>query len=125
MSDQQISDRIAQIDKEAEPIVETMYRFGGLSSSYLNGAPWATKADHETYVAARDKWQKLQYERGELVSEKSRRSVIEARKNPPKRTKTFVNGFGEATSRYVTSAAYERAMKRNEKEIQSRMKGFR
>ena len=37
---------------------------------------------------------------------------------------TFVNGFGEATHRYITSQTYERAMKRNEREIQNRMKGF-
>lgn len=37
---------------------------------------------------------------------------------------TFVNGFGEATHRYITNPTYERAMKRNDKEIQNRMKGY-
>lgn len=125
MSDRQISARIAQIDAELSPLGETMERLGSASSLYLQGAPWATKADHEQYVSARDRYQSLKSERDGLVMEQSRRNVIAARENPPKRTKTFVNSFGEATSRYVTSAAYERAMKRNEKEIQSRMKGFR
>jgi hypothetical protein len=34
-----------------------------------------------------------------------------------KETKTFINGFGEATNKYITSSTYERARKRNEKAI--------
>lgn len=35
----------------------------------------------------------------------------------PKPAHTFVNGFGEATSRYVTTTTYERARKRAEKDV--------
>lgn len=36
-------------------------------------------------------------------------------------TKTFVNGYGEATKKYITSSTYERAEKRRQKEILSFM----
>ena len=36
-------------------------------------------------------------------------------------TKTFVNGYDEATKRYITSSTYERAEKRRQKEIISFM----
>ncbi len=121
MSDRQISARIAQIDAELSPLGETMERLGSASSLYLQGAPWATKADHEKYVSARDRYQSLKSERDGLVMEQSRRSPSSSKSQ----SRTFVNSFDEATSRYVTSATYERAMKRDEKEIMARMKGFR
>ena len=34
-----------------------------------------------------------------------------------KTKKPFINGFGEATKRYVTNTTYENAQKRNDKEI--------
>lgn len=51
--------------------------------------------------------------------------VREARLKEPKEHKVFVNGYGEATTRYITSQSYERAQKRLDKEIQNRMKGKR
>lgn len=36
-------------------------------------------------------------------------------------TKTFINGYGEATKKYITSSTYERAEKRRQKEILSFM----
>lgn len=45
------------------------------------------------------------------------------RKTQPQAARTFVNAYGEATTRYVTSGTYERALKRTQKEIESRLKG--
>ena len=45
-------------------------------------------------------------------------------KHPQSSHHTFVNGFGEATHRYITTSTYERAMRRNDREIQARMKGY-
>lgn len=36
-----------------------------------------------------------------------------------KKEKTFINGFGEATNKYITSNTYERTRKRNLKEMES------
>jgi predicted HNH restriction endonuclease len=38
-----------------------------------------------------------------------------------KETKTFINGYGEATNKYITSTTYERAEKRRQKEVLSFM----
>jgi predicted HNH restriction endonuclease len=38
-----------------------------------------------------------------------------------KETKTFVNGYGEATNKYITCSTYERAEKRRQKEVLSFM----
>ena len=43
----------------------------------------------------------------------------------PTSKRTFVNGFGEATTREITSASYKRAQARLDKEIESRMRGRR
>lgn len=41
----------------------------------------------------------------------------------PKQNKTFVNSYGEATKREITSASYRRAQRRLDKIIDSRFKG--
>jgi replicative DNA helicase len=42
-----------------------------------------------------------------------------ANEDNKKETKTFVNGYGEATKRYITSSTYERAEKRRQKAVLS------
>ena len=67
------------------------------------------------------KSRKLRQERSEALD----REVKEYNeKHPQSSHHTFVNGFGEATHRYITTSTYERAMKRNDREIQARMKGY-
>jgi predicted HNH restriction endonuclease len=44
-----------------------------------------------------------------------------AKQQNEKQEKTFINGFGEATNKYITSSTYERAEKRRQKEILSFM----
>ena len=46
--------------------------------------------------------------------------MAKTRKKPNSTRKTFVNGFGEATRREITSSTYERAQKRLQKEIEKR-----
>jgi len=41
----------------------------------------------------------------------------EKRANEPKETRTFINGFGEATNKYITSSTYDRAERRRQKEV--------
>jgi hypothetical protein len=45
-----------------------------------------------------------------------------AKEDNKKETKTFVNGYGEATNKYITSSTYERAEKRRLKEVVSFMR---
>lgn len=44
-----------------------------------------------------------------------------AKEDNSNKTKTFVNGYGEATNKYITSSTYEKAERRRQKEILSFM----
>ena len=46
-------------------------------------------------------------------------------KSEPAEKKTFVNGYGEATHRYITSNTYERAQKRSMKSVDGWLSGRR
>lgn len=79
------------------------------------------KANRKKINALLTKSRKLRQERSDALD----REVKEYNeKHPQSSHHTFVNGFGEATHRYITNSTYERAMKRNEREIQNRMKNF-
>ena len=67
------------------------------------------------------KTRKLRQERSDAWGREAREYN---EKHPQSSHHTFVNGFGEATHRYITTSTYERAMKRNDREIQARMKGY-
>ena len=62
----------------------------------------------------------LKDERLEL--DKKRAEIIR-NKRSQQETKTCVNSFGEATKREITSASYERAQRRLDRQIWSRFKG--
>lgn len=53
--------------------------------------------------------------------EKKERNKRLTNENSKQETKTFINGFGEATNKYITSSTYERAERRRQKEILSFM----
>jgi hypothetical protein len=44
-----------------------------------------------------------------------------AKEDNTKETKTFVNGYGEATTKYITSTTYEKSERRRQKEVASFM----
>ena len=77
--------------------------------------------------AESDRYREAQVMRSQLVNEQTRRlqaetarkaAVRAARERP---ARAFVNSFGEATTRYVTSGTYERAIRRTEREVQGFM----
>lgn len=79
------------------------------------------KANRKKINALLTKSRKLRQERSDALD----REVKEYNeKHPQSSHHTFVNGFGEATHRYITNPTYERAMRRNDREIQARMKNF-
>ena len=84
--------------------------------AYLQGRG-GSKADSERYRKAQARYSELQNESMRRLQAAAARKVA-ARASKPRPEHTFVNGFGEATSRYVTTATYERAQRRLEKEIQ-------
>lgn len=68
------------------------------------------------YYDARKTLTKLQQRSTEITLEIGNRASQET-KTKATAKKTFVNSFGEATSRDITSASYKRALKRTEKAV--------
>ena len=120
LSDTQIQSRIKQAKSKMETLGATMEKYANVSIGYLNNVPGATKSEHEKYVNARDEYQKISYQRNLLETEMAKRVQAKA---PASTEHVFVNSFGEATKRYITSTTYERAQKRLDREIQSRLEG--
>jgi hypothetical protein len=84
--------------------------------AYLQGRG-GSRADSDRYRKAQARYSELQSESMRRLQAKAARNVA-ASATRAKPTHTFVNGFGEATSRYITNATYERALRRTEKEVQ-------
>ena len=70
--------------------------------------PWDTPS--KKYYNAQEKKVELQEAQRNVVKEIVRRKSEEAKKQ--KTTKTFVNSFGEATKRNITTSSYERWQKK-------------
>ena len=70
--------------------------------------PWDTPS--KKYYNAQEKKVELQNAQRNVVNEIVRRKSEEAKKQ--KTTKTFVNSFGEATTRNITTSSYERWQKK-------------
>ena len=70
--------------------------------------PWDTPS--KKYYNAQEKKVELQDAQRNVVKEIVRRKSEEAKKQ--KNTKTFVNSFGEATTRNITTSSYERWQKK-------------
>lgn len=98
-------DRLGKVMEEtAQAHVAYLQRSGG------------SKADSDRYRKAQARYSELQNESmRRLQSKAARNAAVSAAK--PKPARTFVNGFGEATRRYVTTGTYERARKRAEKDV--------
>ena len=71
--------------------------------------PWDTPS--KKYYNAQEKKVELQEAQRNVVKEIVRRKSEEAKKQ--KTTKTFVNSFGEATTRNITTSSYERWQKKD------------
>lgn len=80
---------------------------------------------------ARKEYYATKSKRDKVVSDLSKayKADAEARskqaKSEPAEKKTFVNGYGEATHRYITTATYERAQKRTMKSVDGWLSGKR
>lgn len=98
-------DRLGKVMEEtAQAHVAYMQRRGG------------SEADSDRYRKAQARYSELQNESmRRLQANAARKAVTSAAK--PKQARTFVNGFGEATSRKISTQTYERAQRRIEKDV--------
>ena len=86
-----------------------------------------TDKDGQMTSKARKEYYATKSKRDDVVQKLSKayKADAEARskqtKSEPAEKKTFINGFGEATDRYVTSTTYERIQARQSREIFRRL----
>ena len=104
--------QIKELGAQLELLSGTMSRYASEKIGYDNNAPWGTKEGHDKYVNAFNEYHKLRSQRDALVM----KSVELARKQTT-RAKTFVNSFGEATTREITSTSYKAQQRRLDKEL--------
>ena len=81
--------------------------------AYTQGVPGASKFKSDAYAAVLPQYQKLR-------SRVEQRRVAQAAKAVKKQSgasKTFVNSYGEATTRDITTAGYKQAQKRQQKAV--------
>lgn len=81
--------------------------------AYTQGVPGASKFKSDAYTAVLPQYQKLR-------SRVEQRRVAQAAKAVKKQggvSKTFVNSYGEATKRNITTLGYERARERQQKAV--------
>lgn len=79
------------------------------------------RSDKDEVLKARQKWYNYKKQADQL-REKRLDKIINSKKEEPSTisntsTRPFINGYGEATTREITSATYKRAQKRLEREI--------
>lgn len=90
-----------------------------------------TDKDGQMTSEARKEYYATKSKRDKVVSDLSKayKADAEARsrqaKSEPAEKKTFVNGYGEATDREITSSTYERAQKRLMKSVEGWLTGYR
>ena len=90
-----------------------------------------TDKDGQMTSKARKEYYATKSKRDKVVSDLSKayKADAEARskqaRSEPAEKKTFVNGYGEATHRYITTATYERAQKRAMKSVDGWLSGKR
>lgn len=108
LTDRQLSsevDRLGKVMEEtAHAHVAFLQGFGG------------SKAESDRYREAQARHSALMDESMRRLRSKAARNAA-ASTAKPKPAHTFVNGFGEATSRMISSPTYERAQRRTEKDV--------
>lgn len=110
---------LKEIDLRMAKLADTMDKTAVGHTGYLNGTPSGSASDHRRYVAAQREYQRLQGERGRAIDKMTKEKQASAKKKQASGSagKTFVNSFGEATTREITTLAYKRAQRRNERDV--------
>ena len=110
-----ISRQITVYEKQMNSLgarMEKLAREGRPSSIHPRG----NERKMEEYYKVQRQYNEIRRKHNTALNERAR-IQREKENRKTKENKTFVNSYGEATGRYITSPTYERAMKRQEKEI--------
>ncbi|MGL6201613.1 MAG: hypothetical protein ACRC3H_22075 [Lachnospiraceae bacterium] len=119
MTINELSSEISKLEKEIEKQREINISLYGSIPSPSREDPQGKKAE-----PILKQWREGSRKIKELIDKQNKLRDTRRKLTPPpagREYKTFVNGFGEATTREITSLTYERAQKRLDKEILSFM----
>ena len=103
----------AEIDREINSLGEKM---ASLSRSAVADHGYMNAKERKQYNSMLERTRKLKNERSKLANIRA-----EQKKSTKGQMHTFINGFGEATKRYVTSKTYEAAQKGQQRAIMRNM----
>ena len=81
--------------------------------AYSQGVPGASKFKADAYAAVLPQYQKLRSQ----VEQRRAATAAKAAKKQGGASKTFVNSYGEATTRDITAPNYRRAQMRQQKAV--------
>lgn len=120
MSYSSLDSELKKVDSEMAKLGEVMERASGGHMAFMNGVPGSSASDSLEYRAAQREYQRLQGTRNKIIEEMTKKAPKQRAKQ-----RVFINGFGEATDREITTASYRRWQKNIERETQLRMRGYR
>lgn len=109
-----MSAKLKEIERKIAEISEVMNETAYGNIAYLNNCPNGSESDHKAYTAAFSEYQKLQAEKCAEIDKMAAANTARVSSNS---ARTFVNSYGEATERYITSTTYARAMRAQERRI--------
>lgn len=116
MTDRQLSAAASSVARDIEEAESVLARTSNGHTGYLQGAPWGSREDHERYASAYDELHgTLMPRRDAILDEMARRRGGAT----AGRSGVFVNSYGEATTRYITSQSYEAAQRRLRRDVDS------
>lgn len=81
--------------------------------AYSQGVPGASRFKSDAYASVLPRYQKLRSQ----VDQRRADGAAKASKKKGAASKTFVNSYGEATKRSITTSGYEQAQKRQQKAV--------
>lgn len=123
MTDTQLSSSIADTraayEREGERMIMLAQRIDEARWSPREGRSERVEAAQRAYNEVSDNYDVLRVRLGALEDERARRRLAAQ----PEVQRTFVNSFGEATRRNITSQSYENAQRRLNQRIDSWMRG--
>lgn len=105
---------LAEIEARIDELGKIMEKYSYDAVGFSQGMPGTTREGADRYREAYDEHSELMGMRSRLIQNEQPKP---AGSNGGSRT--FVNGYGEATNRYITNGAYERAQRRLERRIRS------
>lgn len=109
--------RLERLEKEMKSVSKRMMAYSSDATGYPNKVPGASKEGYQAYHRYLRVYQRQKATRDAEVEAQSILKRALAEHDRAKASKTFVNSYGEATKRNITTSVYEQAQKRQQKAV--------